>query len=117
MPSPSTPADPRSDYLEQLAAIREDPQVKKLARTSAGGPDLAEDVLHEVFYMMARMEYLERIEDLRKYFCAVVVRKAHRLRGQLGAAVVDDLAGHGGALPPPLPLMTAPASATPGVVQ
>lgn len=117
MPSPANPADPRSDHLEQLAAIRDDPQVKKLARAWAGDPDLTEDALQEVFFTMARMECPERIEDLRQYFCAMVVRQAHWLRGQLGAAVVDDLAGRGGALPPPLPLTTAPASAIPGAVQ
>lgn len=86
------PADSRSDYLERLAVIREDPQVKNLARRRAEDPELAKDALQEAFYAMAKMDPAQ-IEDLRKYFCTVVTHTAHRLRGQLRAAVVDDAAG------------------------
>jgi hypothetical protein len=111
------PADSRSDYLEQLAAIREDPQVKNLARVWAQDPDLAEDALQEAFYTMARLKHPERVKDPGKHFCLVVVRKACWLRGQLGAALVDDFAGRGGALPPSSPLTTATSLAIPGGVQ
>ena len=84
MPSPSISAAERSDYLGHLTVIREDPQVKKLARTWAEDPDLAEDALQETFYVIAGIEHPERIEDLKKYFCSLVVRKALWLRGQLG---------------------------------
>lgn len=109
MPRPSIPAD-RSDYLEQLVAIRKDPRVEKLARTKARDPDLAEDVLQEAYYAMATMKHPEHIEDLRKYFCTVVVRMAYRLRGQSRAVAIVDVAAvadtcarklGGEALPPP----------------
>lgn len=108
MPGPSTPAG-RSDYFDQLTEIREDPQVKKLARTKTGAPDLAEDVLQEAYYAMATVEHPEQIEDLRKYFCTVVVRMAYRLRGQSRTVAVVDVGGLadtcgrklGGEAPPP----------------
>jgi hypothetical protein len=86
------PDDSRSDYLERLAVIREDPLIKKLAHRKAGDPELAKDALQEAYYAMAKMDP-EQIEDLRKYFCTVVTHTAYRLRGQLRAAVVDDPAG------------------------
>jgi hypothetical protein len=86
------PTNDRSDYLERLAVIREDPQVKKHAHRRAGDPELAKDALQEAYYAMAKMDS-EQIEDLRKYFCTVVSHTAHRLRGQLRAAVVGDPAG------------------------
>lgn len=92
MYSPSNPADSRSDYFEQLAAIREDPQIKSLAHRRAEDPELAKDALQEAYYAMAKMDP-EQIEDLRKYFCTVVTHTVYRLRGQLRAAVVDDAAG------------------------
>jgi DNA-directed RNA polymerase specialized sigma24 family protein len=86
------PDDSRSDYLERLAVIREDPQVKKHAHRRAGDPELAKDALQEAYYAMAKMDP-EQIEDPRKYFCTVVSHTAYRLRGQLRAAAVDDPAG------------------------
>ena len=86
------PDDSRSDYLERLAVIREDPLVKKHANRRAGDPELAKDALQEAYYAMAKMDP-EQIEDLRKYFCTVVSHTAYRLRGQLRAAAVDDPAG------------------------
>jgi hypothetical protein len=88
--SSSIPADGRSDYLEQLAAIREDPKVKSLARSRAGDLGLAEDALQEAYFTVARVENPEHIEDLRAYYCRVLLRSIHRLRGQLGADLVED---------------------------
>lgn len=108
MPS-TTPAE-RQSYLQQLLAIWEDPQVKNLARAWARDPDLAEDALQETYYAMARVKNPELIEDARSYFCRVLMRKTKCLRGQLGAAVVDDFSGladacqrklGGGVLSPP----------------
>jgi Sigma-70 region 2 len=90
LPSPSIPADGWSDFLEQLAAIREDPKVKKLARARAGDSELAEDALQEAYYAVARLRNPERIVDLRAYYCRVLLRNIHRLRSQLGAILIED---------------------------
>lgn len=90
MPSPSSPADGWSDFLEQLAAIREDPKVKNLARSRAGDSGLAEDALQEAYFAVARVENPEHIEDLRAYYCRVLLRSIHQIRGQLGTALIDD---------------------------
>jgi hypothetical protein len=109
LPSPSIPADGWSDFLEQLAAIREDPKVKNLARSHARDSDLAEDALQETYYALARLENPERIVDLRAYYCRVLLRNIHRLRSQLGAILIEDfgvvadtcLRKPGGEPPPP----------------
>lgn len=90
MPSPSTPTDGWSDFLEQLAAIREDPKVKNLARSRAGDSELAEDALQEAYYAVARVGNREHIVDLRAYYCSVLLRTIHQLRGRLGTGLVDD---------------------------
>lgn len=91
MPS-TTPAE-RQSYLQQLLAIWEDPQIKNLARAWARDRDLAEDALQDAYYATARVKKPELIEDVRAYFCRVLVRKINYLRGQLGATVVDDFVG------------------------
>jgi DNA-directed RNA polymerase specialized sigma24 family protein len=88
--SSSISADGRSDYLERLASIREDPKVKNLARSRAGDSALAEDALQEAYFAVARVEDPEHIEDLRAYYCRVLLRSIHQLRGQLGTGLVDD---------------------------
>jgi DNA-directed RNA polymerase specialized sigma24 family protein len=73
-----------------LAAIREDPKVKNLARARAGDSELAEDALQETYYAVARLRNPERVLDLRAYYCRVLLRNIHRLRSQLGAILIDD---------------------------
>jgi hypothetical protein len=75
-----------------LLTIRDDPRVKSLARARAGDLDLAEDALQEAYYAVARTAHPERIDDLRAYYCRVLLRMIYKLRGQLGVALVDDFA-------------------------
>lgn len=82
-----------SDYLQELATIREDPQVKRLALRWAGSPDVAEDALQETYYVMARISDPYRIKDLRAYFCRTLRHEIYRLRGQFRAVLVEDFAG------------------------
>jgi DNA-directed RNA polymerase specialized sigma24 family protein len=107
MSSATTPAA-RQDYFQRLLAIREDAQIRRLARARAGNIDLAEDALQETFYAMARIKDPTGIEDLRAYFCRVLIRVINALRGQLGAVLPDDLtalvdAGRGKARGQPVP--------------
>jgi DNA-directed RNA polymerase specialized sigma24 family protein len=84
------PADLVAAAHEQLTEIREDPGIKRLARRYSGHPDLADDALQRTYYILARLENLEQIKNLRAYFCKVLIREVHRERGQLGAALVED---------------------------
>ncbi len=87
----TTSPDGQSEFLRRLVEIQQDPQVRGLARREAGNLDLAEDALQEAFYAVAKVRNPGEIENLRAYFCRVLVREAHRLRGQLGAYPVDDV--------------------------
>lgn len=42
---------------------------------------------------MGRARNPQRIENLRAYFCTVLIREVYRLRGQLGTTPVDDFEG------------------------
>lgn len=88
----TTSPDGQSEFLRRLVEIQQDPQVRGLARREAGNLDLAEDALQEAFYAVAKVKNPGGIENLRAYFCRVLVREAHRVRGQLGAYPVDDVA-------------------------
>ena len=91
MPDTTTPAG-REDYFRRLAAIREDPQVKRLALARARDRELAEDALQQTCYLMAKIADPERIEDLRAYFCRVLIRAVYALRAQPGAVLPGDIA-------------------------
>ena len=90
--SDTTTPSGRQDYYRQLLAIREDPQVKSLARMRARDPELAEDALQQTYDAMARIKDPGRIEDPKAYFCRVLLRTINALRGQLGAVLPDDFA-------------------------
>jgi DNA-directed RNA polymerase specialized sigma24 family protein len=91
LPSTTTPAG-RPDYLRQLQALLEDPQVRRIALRRAGDPDVAEDALAEAYCAMVRVADPDRIVDVRAYFCRVLIHEIYRLRGQLGATPTDDIA-------------------------
>ena len=86
----TTTPDGRTGFQQELLAIREDPQVKGLALRRAGDPELAEDALQEAYCAVAGLENPERIEDLRAYFCRVLINEVYHLRGQLRATLVED---------------------------
>lgn len=94
------PADARAAALQQLAEIQEDPPIQRLALRHAGHADVAYDALQSTYYAIARLKNLEQIDNLRPYFCKVLIHEVYRELGQLGAALVEDFAlvteaGHG----------------------
>ena len=93
----TTTPDGRTGFQQELLAIREDPQVKGLALRRAGDPELAEDALQEAYCAVAGLENPERIEDLRAYFCRVLINEVYHLRGQLRATLVEDFESLAGA--------------------
>ena len=105
LPSTTTP-DGEADFQRELLAIRTDPKVRNLAWRHAGDRDLAEDALQEACWAVSRVKDPEHIEDLRAYFCKVLIRAAHRLRSQLGATVIGD--------PESLGRIRRPGGAAPG---
>jgi hypothetical protein len=88
MPSATAPEN-REDFLWRLQAIREDPKVCRFARLLAGDADLADDGLESALCAVGRVKNPQTIDDLQKYFCRVVRNEIYRLRGQLGATLLD----------------------------
>lgn len=84
------PANGPADTRQQLVTIREDPRIKRFALWHAGHPDLADDALQCAYYAVVRLKNLEQIENLRAYFCKVLIREIRRECSQLGAALVND---------------------------
>lgn len=84
------PADRLAAARQQLVEIWKDPRIKSLARQYAGDPDVADDALQSAYYAVVRVKHLDQVENLRAYFCRVLIRQVHRERGQLRAALVAD---------------------------
>jgi DNA-directed RNA polymerase specialized sigma24 family protein len=82
------PSEP--DCLAELAVILGDPQVRRLVRRWAG--ELYEDVLQETWYAVAKACERRRIDNLRGYFCQVLInmsRRTHQQRAREPLAVDD----------------------------
>jgi hypothetical protein len=73
-------------FPPELLAIWQDREVRRLAARRAGDPDLAQDALVAAVAAVARVSDLARIENLKAYFCRVLINEVYRLRGQLPAA-------------------------------
>lgn len=107
--SPTSPT-PREVFLRQLDTIWGDPQIRRLARSRAGEPEIAEDALQEAYYAIARYGDPDKIEDLRRYFCRVLKNEIYRLLRQPTPTLVDNFEnvadacqGNAGGRPPPEP--------------
>jgi hypothetical protein len=74
------------EFPSELLAIWQHPEVRRLAARRAGDPDLAQDALLAAVVAVARVSDLARIENLKAYFCRVLINEVYRLRGQLAAA-------------------------------
>ena len=86
----TTTPDRWPDFQQDLLAIRNDPGVRSLALRRARDPELAEDALQASYCAVARVANPAAIRNLRAYFCRVLLREVHRLRGQLGATLMED---------------------------
>jgi DNA-directed RNA polymerase specialized sigma24 family protein len=65
---PIDPYDRLTGFQPGLLAIRQDPQVRRLALKWAGDFDLAEDALQTAYSKVAAVRHPERIANLRAYF-------------------------------------------------
>lgn len=61
-----------SDHQQRLLAIRQDPQVRVLARKWAGDSGLADDALQTAYYKVATVKDPKRIDNLYAYFLTVL---------------------------------------------
>jgi hypothetical protein len=64
--------DGSSDFRRRLLAIRQDPQVIRLAHKWAGDPHLAEDALQTADYKVATAKGPEGIDNLKAYYIRVL---------------------------------------------
>jgi DNA-directed RNA polymerase specialized sigma24 family protein len=76
--SPS-PLDGSSDFQKELLALRQDPQVRRLAWKLVGDLDLVEDLNQTVCYRLAALKHPERIENIRAYYLRVLRNEATKL--------------------------------------
>lgn len=83
----------------RLAAARQrlteawaDPWIRAIARNRADRPQDADDALQATYLAMYRLPNLIKIDDMRAYFCRVLIRALYRQQRQLGALLVDDFA-------------------------
>jgi len=82
-----------SDFRQELLAIRQDPQVGRVALTWAGGPDLAEDILQAAYCGLAALKHPEGIDNLHAYFLKALKNEASRLYTARRATPVENLEG------------------------
>jgi Sigma-70 region 2 len=100
------PALTGGEFPPGLLAIWQDPEVRRLAARRAGDPDLAQDALLAAVAAVARVSDPARIEDLKAYFCRVLINEVYRLRGQLtdarscDPAILAEMSDAGTSAPP-----------------
>src|SRR5690348_9980426 len=79
----------RQRFLDQLAEIQQDPAVRGLARRLAGDPELARDALSQAYSAVAHRGP-DEIEDLRRYYCRVLINIVKRLWSRSGPGLIGD---------------------------
>jgi DNA-directed RNA polymerase specialized sigma24 family protein len=68
-----------SDFQQELLALRQDPQVKRLAWKLVGDLDLVADLNQTVCCRLAALKHPERIRNLRSYYFRVLRNEATKL--------------------------------------
>jgi DNA-directed RNA polymerase specialized sigma24 family protein len=71
-------------FLDDLAKLVEEPEVRTLAERRARSHELAEDALHDTFRAVAQTQNPEAIRDLRAFFCKSLI---HEINHQLARSV------------------------------
>jgi DNA-directed RNA polymerase specialized sigma24 family protein len=78
-------------FLDELAQVAQDPEIRRLARRRAGSHELAEDALQETYWAIARRKQPEIIRDLRAFFCRSLLREIDHQRARLIAVPTADI--------------------------
>ena len=79
----TTASDSQPDFQHELLTIREDPEVRRIALRRAKSLEVAEDALQSAYYAVSRVKNPEHIEDVRAYFCFVLIREIYHELGQV----------------------------------
>jgi DNA-directed RNA polymerase specialized sigma24 family protein len=75
---------------ERLAEIWADRQIRAVARKYADRAQDAEDALQTTYLAMYRLPHLDQIDNMRAYFCRVLIRAVYHDQRQRGALLVED---------------------------
>jgi DNA-directed RNA polymerase specialized sigma24 family protein len=80
-----------SDFQQELLGLRQDPQVRRLARKLVGDLDLAEDLIQTACCRLAALKHPKRIENVRAYYLRVLRNEATRLYALRQETSSEDL--------------------------
>ena len=80
-------------FLDDLAKIVADPEVRRLAERRAGCHELAEDALHDTFRAVAQHEDPGDIRDLRAFFRTSLIREINHQLTRPAATPTEDIGG------------------------
>jgi DNA-directed RNA polymerase specialized sigma24 family protein len=105
----------KAGFLDDLAALVQDPAIRALARHRAGSRELAEDALQDTFYYAARKSP-EEIRDLLSFFCKSLTRTIDRELARSAARPTEDIAAIADSRPGLSPPGTAAADSIAGEV-
>jgi hypothetical protein len=79
-------------FLDDLARVAQDPEVRRLARRRAGSRELAEDALQETYLAVARARQPESIRDLRAFFRTSLIHEIDHQLARPNPRPVDGIA-------------------------
>jgi len=78
-------------FLEDLAKLVEDPEVRRLAERRARSRELAEDALQETFRTVAQTQNPGAIRDLRAFFCKSLIHEINHQLARPAPVPADDI--------------------------
>lgn len=76
-------------FDDELVELWRDPDMWKIAVRHTGSQDLAQDALQEAYYAVRRVRDPQRIQDVRAYFCRVLINMCRHQLGQPAALPLD----------------------------
>jgi DNA-directed RNA polymerase specialized sigma24 family protein len=79
-----------SDFQQELLGLRQDPQVRRLARRLVGDLDLAEDLIQTAWCKLAALKHPKQIENVRAYYLRVLRNEAAKLYALRQEAPFED---------------------------
>ena len=78
-------------FLDDIAKLVEDPDIRRLAERRAGSRELAEDALQETFRAVAQIKDPESIRDLRAFFCKSLIHEINHQLARPAPVLTEDI--------------------------